>query len=342
MKPKISVIIPAYNAEKTIKDTIKAVINQDFPKNKYEIIVVDDGSTDDTVKLIKRFRKVKLIKQKHEGPASARNLGVKNARGEIILFTDADCIPKKNWIKNIIKPFKKKNIVAVAGTYETLNKNKFMAKFVGYEIEQRHKSMRKVNFIDFVGTYNCAYKKLIFLKSRGFNDKSFSAASGEDPELSFKLKEAGYMMVFQPDAVVLHSHPENLRAYLKQKYSRAFWKVFLYYYHPKKIFGDTYTPKTLFPQILPIIISLIIVLISLCIGFIIGYFYPLQISLSMMFLLILILPLLNYDFYYFLWKKEKTMVIPSYFIFLFRNVISVIAIIHGGIYFLFKKLNFIK
>jgi len=329
MRPKISVIIPAYNAENKIKKTLNAVLSQKYPEKELEVIVVDDGSSDNTINIIKKFKKVKLITKKHGGPASARNLGVKKSKGDIILFTDSDCIPKKNWIKRMIEPFNNKDVVAVAGTYDTLNDDFFMARFVGYEIEMRHQKMKELDSIDFVGTYNCAFRKLLFLKYGGFNEL-FKEASGEDPELSFRMIEKGKRIVFQSKSIVYHKHPESLTKYLKQKYKRAFWKVLLYFYHPKKMFGDTYTPKTLLPQILLSGLSIIL--------FFIAFFYNFFFFLSLIFLIISLL--LNYDFYSYVWKKEKIMVFISPLIFFLRNIISVIAIIYGGIYFLLKKFNF--
>jgi len=329
MKLKISVVIPAYNAEKTIGKTLNATLSQNFPKNRYEIIVVDDGSDDDTRQIIKKFRRVRLLKQKHKGPAVARNLGVKYAKGEIVLFTDADCIPDKNWIKKIIEPFKNKNIVGVAGTYVTLNKDKFFARFTGYEIEQRHENMKKFDSINFVGSYNCAYRKSVFMEFEGF-DKSFLIASGEDPELSFRIEKIGhYKIVFQPKAIVFHSHPENIKTYFKQKYNRAFWKVLLYKKHPSKVFGDKYTPRTLFPQILFTGLGMII--------FFSSFFHLKIFNISLLFILISLL--FNYKFYLFVWKRDKTVALLSPFIFFLRNVISIFAIFHSSLYFIYKKIN---
>lgn len=242
MKREVSVIIPAYNAEETIEKCLKALVFQDFPKNKYEIIVVDDGSRDRTKEMVKRFRKVKLIEQKHKGPAAARNLGVRHSSGEIILFTDADCVPPRDWIRNMIKPFEDESVVGVSGTYKTLNKKSLIARFAGYEIADRHKRMEKMERIDFVGTFSAGYRKNIFLKFRGFYT-GFPTSSGEDPELSFRIAKRGYKIVFNPKAFVYHNHPDTLLKYLKQKFWRGYWRVLLYRKHKDKLFGDSYTPR---------------------------------------------------------------------------------------------------
>jgi len=100
----ISIIIPAYNAEKAIKECLSSLTNQSLSRNKYEIIVVDDGSTDRTCEIAKKY-KVNVISQGNGGPAVARNRGAREARGDILIFTDSDCIADKDFIEKMIKPF---------------------------------------------------------------------------------------------------------------------------------------------------------------------------------------------------------------------------------------------
>ncbi|MDP3917459.1 MAG: glycosyltransferase family 2 protein [Nanoarchaeota archaeon] len=99
---EISVIIPAYNEEKYIDKCISSLLEQDY--KDYEVIVIDDGSTDDTVKIIKKFPKVILKKQNHKGPGEARNLGAKIAKGKILVFVDADMRFPKNYLTRLTKP----------------------------------------------------------------------------------------------------------------------------------------------------------------------------------------------------------------------------------------------
>lgn len=321
----ISLIIPFYNSEKTIKRCLDALLKQSYPKNGYEIIAVDDGSTDDTAGIVSGFKKVRLIKQIHRGPAVARNLGVKNSKGQIILFTDADCIPDKNWIKNMVEPFKDKKVIGVSGTYKTFNKSSLIARFAGYEIEERHKKLKKQEHIDFIGTFSAAFRKNIFLKSKGF-DESFPTSSGEDPELSFRLEKFG-KMVFQPNAFVYHFHPGTLVKFLRQKFWRGYWRASLYRKHSHKLFKHSYTPKSLFIEELLIGIASLLLLLSFF--RFIPYIYP-----SILFLIIFLLTL---PFSISVFLKDKSVGILSPFIVILRNFITAIGIVFGIISLFFKR-----
>ncbi len=241
---KASVIIPAYNAEKAISDCLSALKRQ--TKKPLEVIVVDDGSADRTAEVSRKLG-AKVISQRNRGPAAARNMGSKAARGDILLFTDADCVPDKNWVGEMLRPFSDRGVSGVQGAYRTRQKS-LVARFCQAEIEDRYRRMSQGDCIDFIGTYAAAYRKSVFSKFGGF-DKSFPKASGEDPELSFRMAARGHKLVFNRKAIVYHTHPDSLTRYLKQKYWRAYWRVLLYKKHPKKAVKDSYTPQSLKVQI---------------------------------------------------------------------------------------------
>ncbi|MDO8428056.1 MAG: glycosyltransferase [Candidatus Diapherotrites archaeon] len=245
---KASIIIPAYNAEKTIDTTLMALQNQNFPKEQFEVIVVDDGSTDQTTGIVNKFKTTKLIQQKNSGPALARNTGAKLASGEVLIFTDSDCVPEKNWLNEMLQPFEDQSISGVQGAYKTHQKE-WMAQFVQLEIEERYERMKKSKQLDWIGTYSAGYRKSIYLQEKGF-DEQFSKASGEDSDLSYRLQEKGFKLIFNPNAIVYHKHPTSLTQYLEKKFQHAYWRVLLYKKHPKKISHDSYTPGTLKLQLI--------------------------------------------------------------------------------------------
>lgn len=248
MKMEVSVVVPTYNSEKNIESCIHALLSQDFPKYQYEVIIVDDGSIDRTSQLVGKYP-VHLIKQTNSGPATARNAGFKIAKGKIIAFTDSDCRPESNWLSVLVSNFDRIDIGGVGGSYKTGNKNSFLARIIGYEILEKHSRMPK--FVDFLGSFNCAYRKDAFEKAGGF-DESFSWASGEDNDLSYRISGLGYRLVFDPRAVVVHEHPNKLIKYLRKQYQHSMWRVKLYKKHPQRIKGDVYAGSSTL-MILPLL-----------------------------------------------------------------------------------------
>lgn len=246
--PKFSVIIPVYNGEKTIASCLEALAAQDVPMQEFEVIVVDDGSTDNTAQVVKQFD-VKYIYQENKGPATARNTGVRHAQGDIIVFTDADCVPEPNWLREMVTPLvSEADVVAVKGAYRTRQK-RLVARFAQAEFEERFKRLRKRRTIDFVDSYSAGFKKKVFDELGGFNPR-YPKANNEDVELSFRVAQKHHKMVFRPEAIVYHTHPDTICQYAKLKFSRAYWRTFVYDKFPRKVLKDSYTPQTLKLQIL--------------------------------------------------------------------------------------------
>ncbi|MFQ6000710.1 MAG: glycosyltransferase [Anaerolineae bacterium] len=253
---RASVIVPAHNATATIGECLEALRRQSLPGADYEIIVVDDGSSDSTRESVAEYG-AKLLTQDHQGPAVARNLGAAQAQGEIILFTDADCVPASDWIETLLTAFSDDQIAGAKGIYRTHQKE-LVARFVQLEYEDKYDLMRKERYIDFIDTYSAAYRKEVFNNNEGF-DPAFPRASGEDVEFSYRLAERGYKMVFVPQAIVYHRHVDSLWDYLKRKFYVGYWRVLMYRKHPGKIWKDSHTP-----QLLKVQVGLALLLFALC------------------------------------------------------------------------------
>lgn len=259
---RVSVIIPAFNAAATITRCLAGLARQTYPEDLFEVIVVDDGSTDDTAALVQATR-VKYLDQVNQGPATARNKGAAAANGEILLFTDSDCIPTENWIKEMVKPFADKEVIAVKGAYLSKQRS-IVARFVQFEFEERFEMLRKVDSIDMIDTYSAGIRKEIFDSLGGF-DTSFPKANNEDTELSYRMVDLNKKMVFNPEALVFHlNHPSSIWRYATLKFSRGYWRLVVYKKFPKKMVKDTYTPQILKLQI----VILFLLIISMPLGFI--------------------------------------------------------------------------
>lgn len=269
---KISVIIPAKDAEKTIADCLQSLTNQSgytFGCD-YEVILVDDGSSDQTAH-IGRGHAVKVISQENAGPAAARNKGVEHAQGDLILFTDADCVPSANWIKEMVAPLQDDIVVGVKGAYHCREKNS-VARFVQQEFEYKYQALARLPKIDFIDTYSAAYRKKIFLENNGF-DPRFSVPSVEDQEFSFRMARKGYTLMFANDARVFHSHDLSVMEYVRRKWGIGYWKAFMLRWLPEKTLSDSYTPASQRLQILLLALFLL--------SFVVGLFIPAFLWLSL-------------------------------------------------------------
>lgn len=258
---QVSVIIPTYNTATELIKCVEALQEQNFSKEKYEIIVVDDGSTDSTASILKDYP-VHYYYQKNRGPASARNKGVEMSKGSIILFTDSDCIPAENWISEMVSSLQAPEIVGVKGVYRTAQR-KLWARFAQVEFYERYRLLLKNDYIDMIDTYSAGYKKDTFLSINGF-DTSFTSANHEDTDLSYKMSLKGYKMVFNPKAVVWHSgHPDTLTKYMRLKFWRGYWRMVVYERYSTKMLKDSYTPQMLKFQILFVFLSVLTLILGL-------------------------------------------------------------------------------
>lgn len=264
-------IVPAKNAQKTIGPCLRALKAQQGLDCPVEIIVVDDGSSDNTAEVAQQFD-VTVVRQQNSGPASARNAGALEAHGEIIAFTDADCEPASDWLQQLTAPFSDNEVVGVKGAYKT-RQNSLVARFVQQEYESKYERLLKQERIDFIDTYSAAYRREIFIENGGFNPE-FPIPSVEDQEFSFRLARKDYRMVFAPKAVVYHLHNANWKDYARRKYHIGYWKAFMLRWVPEKIFGDSHTPESLIWQIG----LLVFAGIALMIGF--GWFPGFWVSLA--------------------------------------------------------------
>jgi glycosyltransferase involved in cell wall biosynthesis len=242
----ISIVIPTFNGALRIGTCLNALLKQ--AGGDVEILVVDDGSTDNTAQVVEKYAGVRLISQRNAGPAAARNRGALEARGRLLLFTDDDCVPMPDWLDAMIAPFKDPEVVGAKGIYRTRQK-RLAARFVQIEYEDRYRLMAGLDCIDFIDTYSAAFRRDHFLEMAGY-DGSFPVACAEDVELSYRMSARGWKMKFAPTAVVYHTHPDTLPQYLKKKYKFAFWRVLAVRKNPGKALKDSHTPQLMKLQLL--------------------------------------------------------------------------------------------
>ena len=248
---RCSVVIPVLDDREGLTRCLEALVVQQtlFP---FEVVVVDDGSTVDLEPVRSQFQNVLTLAwerlARNAGPATARNRGIERARGEIVLFTDADCRPDPDWVQRLCEPFSDPAVTGAKGVYRT-EQSDLWARLAQLEFAERYDCLARAGDIDFVDTYCGAFRRADLLAVGGF-DTSFRRADNEDVDLSFRVKARGGRFVFVPGAVVSHRHREGARAYFRLKVGRGYWRMKVYDRHPGKAGRDSYTPLSLKVQLL--------------------------------------------------------------------------------------------
>ncbi len=308
---KISVVIPAYNAEHCVADCLTALQNQTYADKISEIILVDNDSNDRTSEIARTFENVTVLIQPKKGAAASRNMGIAAASGDIICFTDADCVPTENWVEALCLPILlKKEVVGMKGTYLT-NQKEVVARFVQIEYEDKYDLLRPEKYINFVDTYSAVYWRDILLANDGGFDEAIFFA--EDRELAYRIASRGYKMAFQPDAVVYHLHSNTLIKYFKKKLFIGYWTAQTVRRFPQRGVKDSHTP-----QVLKIQMGLMLLFVASALGSLfflaLSAVLPLFLSIGLAILtdvLLLAFVVSCVPFVRKAWKKDKGVALAS-------------------------------
>ena len=225
----ISVIVPVFNGEQTIAECIQSLLNIEYPDDRYEIIIVDNNSTDNTKKIVEKYP-VKLLSETKRGSYAARNAGIRAAKGDIVAFTDSDCIVDKNWLYGIIKKLDDVEVGGVGGKVIAYNPvtivERYLASISALDPEFAVKGEKPL-----IVTANAAYK-LETLRKVGLFDDSFT--SGGDWDMSWRVFQQGYKIVYEPDAIVYHKHRSDFKGLFFQEFKYGYGNVKLYKKHAEK------------------------------------------------------------------------------------------------------------
>ncbi len=211
--PTVSIIIPVYNAEKNIDALIKSLLNLDYPKELLEIILIDNNSIDKTREIIKLYPVKLLEERKIQSSYAARNKGIKNAKNEIIAFTDSDCIVTSQWIGEGVKSLVSESADLVGGKVEFVySKHKTAAEL--------YDSITNIQTESVIKDRNAATTANLFVKSSLFERIGLftdSVKSGDDIRWTSEATRTGFLLVYAPNAIVKHP-TRRLKELLKKNY----------------------------------------------------------------------------------------------------------------------------
>ncbi len=222
-EPRISVIIPARNEGDNIQGCLEAVFSQSCPP--YEVLVVDGQSTDETVERAKTFP-VKILYEDANSKGLACHIGIENASGEYIAFTNSDCIPGRDWLANLVREFDE-GIVGVGGSAELVDTgDSFWGKYIALAMQTligsgnsvQWRTLRDKRFVRSIGGCNSIYRARDISKVGGFSAKlAGRMLGGQDLELNNRLLRIGNLF-YTPNAPVLHRHARTLPGYANKMF----------------------------------------------------------------------------------------------------------------------------
>ena len=230
---KISVIIPTYKRIDKLQDCLASIMAQTFPKEDYEILVVEDGSQSGAKDLVKdlqeKFPKIKYFWRENAGPAAARNVAIKVAAGEVCAFTDDDCTVPPDWLEKLWDGFQRyPEVTGVGGRMEPLEemvrKNPF-ARFelyitrVVFDLPTEREEFIAGRDSPIGATNNIAYKTVALRAVGGFDEKFLPHIRGEERDLKERLCEAGYNKLLYIPTKVTHHRTYNWKGFVKQSYT---------------------------------------------------------------------------------------------------------------------------
>ncbi len=226
MKLFFSIITPCFNREKEILFLIDSIINQSYSSDNYELIIVDDGSKDDSRSIIKNKIinsdiNISLIKQKNKGPGTARNNGMKNAKGNFFLFIDSDCEAHKNWLEEINEQYKKNKFDAFGGPDSYKDNFSDLQKSIDFSMNSffttgglRGSTIKRLAKF-YPRSHNMGIKSSVFHKIGGFG----KLRHGQDIEFSNRIINNGFKVNFLQKAIVFHRRRTTLKNFFKQVFN---------------------------------------------------------------------------------------------------------------------------
>jgi mycofactocin system glycosyltransferase len=233
--PRVSVIIPVRDQPEDLLECLQSIDNTNYPKDRLEIIVVDDGSQKDISQIV-TMENVRVIRHSEaKGPAACRNIGAENAKGNIFAFLDADCMAGENWLKETIPFFQGVKVGTVGGYVDGYYKDSFLDRyekvFSSLNMGRRLILEARTESSFYVPTANMLVSREAFMATGGFKE---GMHVGEDVDFCWRLRNLGYTLLYVPFGSVAHKHRSHLGRMLRRRSEYGTSEAELYRTHRDK------------------------------------------------------------------------------------------------------------
>lgn len=225
LPPFVSIVVPVYNGATTIRLCLEALQRLEYPRERYEVIVVDNNSTDGTPAIVSQYPVRLVYERALQGPHAATNTGVREARGDVLAFTDADCIPEPSWLTALVAPFADDEVVATGGRIEAYQPTSRVERFLSEMQPFRNCVRLSESFPAAIITGNAAYRANAF-RAAGLFDPHMP--TGAEVDLAWRIQlSTGKRAVYVPHAVVRHKFDPSVRRLFGQFHRYGYSEVLL-------------------------------------------------------------------------------------------------------------------
>jgi GT2 family glycosyltransferase len=234
--PRVSVVVCSYNAERTMEPCLASLETLNYPD--YEVIVVNDGSTDRTLAISEQFSYCRIISQQNKGLSVARNVGAEASTGEIVAYTDSDCVADPDWLTYLVAKMESADLVACGGPNFPPPENSLVPAAVAVSPGGPTHVLLSDDVAEHIAGCNMAFRRDVLLRLGGF-DPVYRAA-GDDVDICWRFQDAGYTIGFSPSAVVWHFRRNTVKAYIGQQRGYGKAEALVYSKHPFRfnLFGQ--------------------------------------------------------------------------------------------------------
>jgi O-antigen biosynthesis protein len=230
--PRVSVVVCSYNGGRTLEQCLRSLLDLDYPD--FEVLVVDDGSTDHTRSIVVRFPSVRVIHQSNLGLSAARNVGLREATGTIIAYTDSDCYVDPNWLAHLVYQLQRTDAAGVGGP-NLSPEDGWLAACVAASPGQPMHVLESDQVAEHIPGCNMAFRREALAAINGFDSQYRKA--GDDVDVCWRLQQAGYWITFASGAFVWHHRRQDQRTYLRQQAGYGEAEALLRFKHPDRFNG---------------------------------------------------------------------------------------------------------